>query len=56
MKTYQDLVAVGEDEEKRIDFIKQVIGDHKNSPNYQDALIAQRYFDGENVTITVIKL
>ena len=52
MKTYQDLVAVGEDEEKRIEFIKQVIGDHKNSANYQDALIAQRYFDGENVTIT----
>ena len=51
MKTYQDLVAVGEDESKRIEFVKEVIAQHRNSKDYKDAEIAEAYFDGENVTI-----
>ena len=52
MKTYQDLIAVGEDEQKRMDFVKSVVNDHQGSKNYQDAVIAEQYFNGENVTIT----
>lgn len=52
MKTYQDLVAVGEDESKRIEFVKEVIAQHRNSKEYKDAEIAEAYFAGENVTIT----
>lgn len=51
MKTYQDLVAVGEDESKRIEFVKEVIAQHKNSKDYKDAEIAESYFAGENITI-----
>ena len=51
MKTYQDLVAVGEDESKRIEFVKEVIAQHRNSKDYKDAEIAESYFEGENVTI-----
>ena len=51
MKTYQDLVAVGEDESKRIEFVKEVIAQHKGSKDYKDAEIAEAYFAGENVTI-----
>ena len=30
MKTYNDLVAVGENEKERIDFIRQAINEHCN--------------------------
>lgn len=51
MKTYQDLLSVGEDESKRIEFVKEVIAQHKNSKDYKDAEVAEAYFAGENVTI-----
>lgn len=51
MKTYQDLLAVGEDEKQRMDFIRQAINEHKSSQAYQLALDAELYFKGENPTI-----
>lgn len=52
IKTYQDLLAVGEDERKRIEFVQDVIRDHKSSKLYSDALTANEYYAGRNVTIT----
>lgn len=46
------MLAVGEDERKRIEFVQDVIRDHKGSKLYSDALTANEYFAGRNVTIT----
>ncbi len=51
MRTYQDLIAVGEDEQARIAFIRTAITDHKHSPAYRTAADAQLYYDGLNPTI-----
>ena len=51
MKTYQDLLAVGEDEKQRMDFIRQAINEHKSSQAYRLAVDAELYFKGENPTI-----
>ena len=51
MLTYQDLLAVGEDEKARMDFIRQAIDKHKGSEAYKMALDAELYFKGENPTI-----
>ena len=52
IRTYQDLIEVGEDERKRIEFVQDVIRDHKGSKLYSDALTANEYYAGRNVTIT----
>jgi SPP1 family phage portal protein len=49
--TYQDLLAVGEDEKARMDFIRQAINQHKSSKAYKMAVDAGLYFKGENPTI-----
>lgn len=51
MRTYQDLLDCGNDEQKRIDFIKSAIDGHKSSDVYKTAAAAQKYYDGENPTI-----
>lgn len=51
MLTYQDLLALGEDEKSRMDFIRRVINEHKGSRAYQMAVDAELYFKGENPTI-----
>lgn len=51
MKTYQDLMAVGEDAAKRVEFVRGVISDHKGSAEYQVAYAAERYYAKRNVTI-----
>lgn len=51
MKTYQDLLACGDDEKERISFIKAAIAGHKRSDIYQTAVDAQLYYQGENPTI-----
>ena len=51
MKTYQDLIAVGEAEESRMDFVLQVITEHKASDLYQTAIIANDYYRQRNTTI-----
>lgn len=52
MITYQDLLAVGEDEKERMDFVRKVIAEHRNSELYRTADIADQYFRHRNVTIT----
>lgn len=51
MKTYQDLLAVGERDSDRLEFVRQLINEHKSSNLYQDAVIANQYFKRHNVTI-----
>lgn len=51
MLTYQDFLAVGEDEKARMDFVRRAINEHKGSRAYQMAVDAELYFKGENPTI-----
>lgn len=51
MYTYQDLLAVGEDENERMNFVRTIIASHKNSGAYEMAKIAQEYDGRRNVTI-----
>lgn len=51
MKTYQDLIALGEDEAARMDFVKGVITDHIGSDMYRTAKIADDYDRQQNTTI-----
>ena len=51
MKTYQDLLAIGEDEKERMAFVKQCINEHRSSDMYNTAWIADQYNKHKNVTI-----
>lgn len=55
MKTYEDLLAVGEEEKARQDFVLAVINDHKGSNLYRDAKIAYEYYCKRNTTITTYR-
>lgn len=52
MKTYQDLVSVGESTDQRVEFIWQAINEYKGSEQYNNAVIATEYDQHRNVTIT----
>lgn len=51
MKTYQDLLAVGENEQDRMNFCLSAIREHQNSPKYQTAKDADLYYRNMNPTI-----
>ena len=52
MKTYQDWLAVADkNEQERMTFIYAAIQEHKSSQPYQDAIIGEDYYNGENTTI-----
>lgn len=51
MRTYQDLLAVGENDQSRMDFIRAAIRDHTSSDAYKTAVDAALYYGGENPTI-----
>lgn len=51
MKTYNDLLSVGENEKARMDFVLQVISDHKSSDLYRTAAEAELYYRQMNPTI-----
>ena len=51
MKTYQDLLKVGQNETNRKSFVKALINEHKSSKEYQIAKEAYEYFCHRNVTI-----
>lgn len=51
VKTYQDLQACGNDEKRRMEFIRAAINEHKSSDLYKYAVDAQLYYEGENPTI-----
>lgn len=51
MKTYQDLVALGENEHDRINFVYSLINEHRASAKYKEADEAEQYDMHQNVTI-----
>lgn len=51
MYTWQDLINVGEDENKRMEFVYTLIHAHRNSELYEEAQTAQEYDNKRNVTI-----
>lgn len=52
MKTYQDWLQVANTtEDNRMKFIYDVIGEHKASQPYQEAVLGNDYYNGENTTI-----
>ena len=53
--TYQDLLAVGDDEQKRAEFVYDLVSEHKNGDEYKTAVIADKYNARKNVTISEYK-
>lgn len=51
MKTYQDLLGIGEAEAKRIEFVLAAINEYKGSNIYREGLVAYEYAKHRNVTI-----
>ena len=51
MRTYQDLIEVGEDEKALRNFVRSTIEDHKNTDLFKIAAIAEEYDRRRNVTI-----
>lgn len=52
IKTYQDLLEVGQDASRRMDFIRSAIHEHRLSAAYRLAVHGALYYAGENPTIT----
>lgn len=52
MKTYQDLLAVGDGDRERMNFCYQAVKDHLSNEKVVEAETNQLYYDGMNVTIT----
>jgi hypothetical protein len=52
MITYQDYLEVADNDKDRIEWVRQVIDQHKSSDLYRDAVDAKNYFDVQNTTIT----
>lgn len=50
MKTFNDLLALGDSEKARMDFILQAINEHKSSTMYQIAVDADMYYRHLNPT------
>ena len=51
IRTYQDLLAVGQSEKQRMDFVLSAINEHKSSEQYKIARDAELYAKGRNATI-----
>lgn len=51
MKTYQDLLKIGESENERMAFVKQCIYEHKSTAEYYTAYVADQYNRHKNLTI-----
>ena len=51
MRTYQNLAAIRENESNVNAFVFDVIEEHKKSPAYKTAAIAEKYYAKKNVTI-----
>ena len=51
MTTYQDLIAVGENEINRMEFVRSVVNDHISSDDYKIAAAAEAYYAKRNLTI-----
>jgi len=51
MRTFQDFIEIGENEAERMEFVREVISEHKNSDLYKTAQIADEYDRKQNRTI-----
>ena len=51
MKTYQDLLEIGENERDRMEFVLDAINEHKSSELYKTAYDAELYYKHQNPTI-----
>lgn len=51
MKTWQDLIEVGESEQKRMEFVLAAVKAHKETELYKIARDAEAYYANHNVTI-----
>ena len=51
IKTYQDLIAVGENERARMEFILDAVSDYKGTTEYATAVDAEEYYAHRNPTI-----
>lgn len=51
MYTFQDLEKIGDDDEKRMQFVYACITEFKNSPAYKFGTDAKVYYEGENPNI-----
>ena len=51
MKTYQDLLEIGENERDRMEFVLDAIKEHKGSELYKTAYDAELYYKHQNPTI-----
>ena len=51
IKTYQDFIEIGENEAERMEFVREVISEHRNSDLYKIAQIADEYDRKQNRTI-----
>lgn len=51
IKTFQDLLAVGDIEKDRMQFVLDVIKEHKESPEYKIAVDGELYYKHQNPTI-----
>lgn len=52
MKTYQELSACGQEESRRLDFIRSAVSGHRSSEAYKTAADAEAYYAKHNVTIS----
>ena len=55
MITYQDLILLGDDEQKRMGFVHRAINEHKSSEDYNIAALADLYDRHRNKTINDFK-
>ena len=51
IKTYQDLLAVGEGEKQRMEFVQSLVNEHTGSDAYKIAAAAEAYYAKRNLTI-----
>lgn len=51
IKTYNDLIAIGDNDKERLDFIRQCITEHEASDLFKQAKIGNEYMSGQNTTI-----
>lgn len=51
IKTFQDLLAIGEIEKDRMEFVLDAIKEHKASPEYKIAVDGELYYKHQNPTI-----
>lgn len=51
MYTYQDLLAVGDVEKDRMDFVRNAVSQHQSSEEYKIAKDAEEYYARKNTTI-----